>query len=957
MRIFIYLSLTFFLQSLTALEVVTIRDGDHTRHHIHRAENGKWIIDTIDIGPSGWPELLSSDVFDNRMLADQRMIPLRAIPSAAVSNGLPKPRYELRSPVAAEIWRATETWSWAWEEKYAEWIRQDVNKDFFVKYQIKTDCADVAVALRWIFARIHKLPMVNRTSSGPWFSHRSMKPAWASLPTHQEWHKDRRFRAALDYLLDHVFTHSLWADSYPIAINPQSLLPGVHHLGLADTSGHTQLVSRVGTGPADVPIVTLNSTVPREVRELMEFIFMVPMADPSNSALQRIRWPKFSGGSAGLEDKGNMPFYSEEQFASGFVQSPRTQFWQEVFERLIPGFQFDGVAVKLAQDLGALFQQRVTIVEDGWAVCKTGVCREGTPEWEAWSTPHRDQRISDMIATLQLIESMVRGLPALEQLMNQVVLQHEGFDLSLRQLIWVWNAKMFSSDPALEPRRRWGIHPEAASLNVAEKTRALLLEREASDQARRRCKDSSCVLGSPEYLAESASSIDQRLQTLSSQQQVYCVQLPSACQAFTGILQQLRARAHGEELTVSAWLERAGRWVSDPRAPDERRWLGEGVPFERFALPHGYFSDFPAVDRILIKAPLAANPRVILHQSGQMLEWKPPSGVVPVALDPQNGRLLIQEGGAATVMDPATGTRLGTLPLKSGGGNLTGGLLRGQVALFYDEAYVYHATLDTSGMHETRSWPYDSVYVSSHVLVFEGGGHLTVIDPTDGHFTQVPATTPFSAYYYARSGDDFVVEGNDLAVWRKNGTTVSLANSASIVFADLAGREFLLYKFGVGVYRNKYDENWNETNSVHVGSLASYGQNAIGIQKNGRLEFYTLDGGRLSTLPPLPAGQVYAGAGPDHLLVLESGIIRALKRASGRVVLKAHASYAHYINPIHDGSKVVFNLGTESALIDLTDPAPTALLTGRGLYPAMINPWSKSNILGHSTNLIWLAPK
>ena len=50
-------------------------------------------------------------------------------------------------------------WNDAYEVKFGDWVKENVDKDFFVRHDIVTDCADAALAVRAIFARIHHLPV------------------------------------------------------------------------------------------------------------------------------------------------------------------------------------------------------------------------------------------------------------------------------------------------------------------------------------------------------------------------------------------------------------------------------------------------------------------------------------------------------------------------------------------------------------------------------------------------------------------------------------------------------------------------------------------------------------------------------------------------------------------------------------------------------------------------------
>ena len=91
-------------------------------------------------------------------------------------------------------------WTVEEEIRYGKWVEKNITEDFFIRYKIPIDCADVPYAVRWIYARIAHLPAAATTKDGKLIGHWSTE--WGKLPTHPEWHKDIRFRKALLHMLD-----------------------------------------------------------------------------------------------------------------------------------------------------------------------------------------------------------------------------------------------------------------------------------------------------------------------------------------------------------------------------------------------------------------------------------------------------------------------------------------------------------------------------------------------------------------------------------------------------------------------------------------------------------------------------------------------------------------------------------------------------------------------------------
>ncbi len=365
----------------------------------------------------------------------------------------------LKGASGQSLWTVTQEWSWDWELKYAQWIKDEIDRDWWLKNNLATDCADVAYSARWIFARNNGLPMANRLASGQWFTQDSVKPEWARLPTGTDWQKDKRFLAALNYMLDFVFTHTLWNDSYPIAITPESLIPGAYHLSLHSRSGHTQFVYRVGLNRDEVPVLTLNSTVPRAVRELAEYIFFGQVADVATNAFLRMRWPVSVNGQPGLKDPGTMPFFSTEQFDSNFVQSPRSAFWEEVFYRLNPGADFNAVALKTARQIVDLIKARIEIVEEGYLACRATLCPAGSAEFEVWSTPSRDARIKATIESYDKLSQFISRWDLISPILEAEILSQDKYSFSVAQLMSVFRMDLFSSDPNDDLFVRWVCTP------------------------------------------------------------------------------------------------------------------------------------------------------------------------------------------------------------------------------------------------------------------------------------------------------------------------------------------------------------------------------------------------------------------------------------------------------------------------------------------------------------------
>jgi hypothetical protein len=422
-------------------------------HYLY-AEGGRWHVNVISMDAAGWPQLDEAHSFNTE--AQARAFVHSAGEKAAPLN-VAKPGPELRGRAGSELWSVTNQWDWEWEIKFGQWVSAELHTGWWKNYGLATDCADVVYTARWIFARMNGLPMANSLASGQWFSHRSVKPEWETLPTDPEWFKDQKFLAALNYLESVTYTHTLWNDSYPSAINARALIPGAYHLHLTNESGHTLLVHSVGLQPDDVPVTVLYSNIPSEVRELWAAVFLDQESDASGNGFVHMRWPQWAGEVVSLVPATQMPNYSLEQFAPNFIRPPRSAFWQEVFFRLNPRANFEKIATKTLQQILDSFHARVPVVVKGWAVCSVTPCVQGSPEWELWSTPSRDGRLMGNINVFDELAVQIGDMSKFMTLLNKKVVTVGGQTLNLHQTIEVWRNGGYSSDPNEPPEVRWGI--------------------------------------------------------------------------------------------------------------------------------------------------------------------------------------------------------------------------------------------------------------------------------------------------------------------------------------------------------------------------------------------------------------------------------------------------------------------------------------------------------------------
>jgi hypothetical protein len=303
-----------------------------------------------------------------------------------------------------QIWEVGDRrWTVEEEYNYGKWVETNITEDFFIRYKIPVDCADVPYAIRWIYARIAHLPAAATTKEGQFIGHWSTE--WKHLPTHSEWHKDLRFRAALLHMLSETTTRTLPFDTYPIRIALDSVTPGTVFFV---TESHSGIIGHVILdGSHAHPLQTWEATVPTKIQKMNQRNFLSPRPESTTySGLVKFRWPVFEKGRWEYLSTKEHPFYSEEQYASDFYEG-YADFVEAVAKRIDPTAYDPWEKVeKVMETIVRLLQERVPIVLAGYKRCRKGGCPEGSILWEIHSTPGRDGMITLLMDHLsQIIES------------------------------------------------------------------------------------------------------------------------------------------------------------------------------------------------------------------------------------------------------------------------------------------------------------------------------------------------------------------------------------------------------------------------------------------------------------------------------------------------------------------------------------------------------------------------
>lgn len=489
-----------------------------------------------------------------------------------------------------KLWEAKEKWSMDWERKFADWVTTHAYPNVLSENSIASDCADLPVIFRWAFAREHKLPMgASLVSGNVLFTHESMKAEWASLPTHEDWKRDSRFLTAIHYMLTLSYTQTLFKDSYPLRISPESIMRGTFHLLLRDAqSGHTMFLYKTDYSQgALVPFKFLNSDLPRVVRPLYESEFWQNnQISESQGGFMQLRWLErnLSTGKWALRAKEAHPFYSLEQYKPDFM-GPSKYFFEAVIKRFNPDFDWAKLVTRAIDELPATLKSRQEIVRKGFDHCVTqgNDCSPGTQAYEDWSTPNRDRKIVDRIKFLIEVGPRIEwDVDKFWASLRAKYVEIEDQKYPLDFIFLIISNDLLGSDPRLTINRRWNLSPGDAALRIQQIVNGQIADRVSVMTKQKESGEctvqSPCAHFSPEFNRWTTRQHDRMLRTygplISFDERGYrqFSKVASDAIALLEVEVPQGAENPSRKLKLSDWWSYRFWLNSDPSLPDHLRW-------------------------------------------------------------------------------------------------------------------------------------------------------------------------------------------------------------------------------------------------------------------------------------------------------------------------------------------------------------------------------------------------
>lgn len=308
--------------------------------------------------------------------------------------------------VSASVWEDTESWSLAYEEKFAEWMGSTaVREGMFTSpsspyYGVNTDCADTAYALRAVFAFENNLPFAIINPSGSRDISKTLNNKTRKFDYIGP--QNKRLVALITEIGESVGTENLTRyDTYPVAIKSikgGTLFTYKMKARFGRFIRHTYNIKSVNPiGTYDVIYSTQANHAKRgDLLRRRDREFENLPSDPWG--FRRFKWPEHLGKSLSVIptelEASNEQFSLANSLGEGFFKYVSTQIAtikETTAERLTRVFN------NVCQEA----QARITYVNEGLDYAKqTGQCMDYA-HFDAYSTPARDGVIKDMFLTLE----------------------------------------------------------------------------------------------------------------------------------------------------------------------------------------------------------------------------------------------------------------------------------------------------------------------------------------------------------------------------------------------------------------------------------------------------------------------------------------------------------------------------------------------------------------------------
>lgn len=389
----------------------------------------------------------------------------------------------------ATVWDATNEWNSEWESKYSHWIQDSFHENFFISGPwggIPTDCADAVYFSRIIFAYENSLPfrMADPTGGKNYIS--NLMSRWNKITDQKE-----RVKKFLTYVADLAGTSHLADDTYPVSITRENVIPGrvwvrpslrvssgnllvrLKELLSGKSSsvqpGHAEVVKKVAESGN---VFLIGSTVPADIRKMVVASSFKLL--PTSQRLGLMAWKQPKDYETKVSE---LPGYSLEQYKIGSNGEGKKRTYKkwssEVHQRLALRDETQEEKVqRLSEEFCAFVESRAEVIDstEKYKTTMKTKCMNAS-EYDAFSTPSRDQRIYESLDDITKIFS--DGLTLNARIENETVKSilskcepikiNDEVTLGLYQYAKNIAKKKISSDPNVSVLARWGLSNEKSN--------------------------------------------------------------------------------------------------------------------------------------------------------------------------------------------------------------------------------------------------------------------------------------------------------------------------------------------------------------------------------------------------------------------------------------------------------------------------------------------------------------
>lgn len=264
------------------------------------------------------------------------------------------------------VWVAEHEWNECWEEFYSDWLQNEVTVDTIEPIPFRFDCADLVYSLRAIFARENRLPFIATDNAGNRYGHFSTQ--WDHIATDIDWKQDKRFHSFLiDMCRDYLSTRTLHHDTYPIALRPNRIKPGI--IIYEDRiAAHAATIGQIDRR-TPLPVLYYEAFIPGQrhitVSTKTTVQLYPPDIDRSHSGIVYWKQPIFQNGQWMYLPEEEYDGFSLEQYAVDFAYRDKLF---GILNRLAyesihhKPFIDEMAAYQVFQPVLALFQKRLELL-------------------------------------------------------------------------------------------------------------------------------------------------------------------------------------------------------------------------------------------------------------------------------------------------------------------------------------------------------------------------------------------------------------------------------------------------------------------------------------------------------------------------------------------------------------------------------------------------------------------